>query len=74
MVEMPDRNLTSVMFGGGNLDVLYVTSIGRPMKGIPQKEPHAGSVFAVPASASRAYRSRASRAERAALLPKGEPG
>lgn len=48
MVEMPDRNLTSVMFGGGNLDVLYVTSIGRPMKGIPQKEPHAGSVFAVP--------------------------
>jgi sugar lactone lactonase YvrE len=47
VIEVPVRNLTSVMFGGKNLDVLYVTSMGRPMKGIPQKEPHAGSVFAV---------------------------
>lgn len=47
MVEVPVRNLTSVMFGGRNLDVLYVSSMGRPMKGIPQKEPHAGGVFAV---------------------------
>ena len=47
MIDAPVRNLTSVMFGGRNLDVMYITSMGRPMKGIPQKEPHAGSVFAV---------------------------
>ena len=47
MLEFPVRNLTSVMFGGPNLDVLYATSMGRPIKGIPQKEPNAGGVFAV---------------------------
>lgn len=47
MIEFPVRNLTSVMFGGKNLDILYVTSMGRPMKGVPQKEPEAGGVFAV---------------------------
>ena len=35
-VEVPVRNLTSVMFGGRNLDVMYVTSMGQPMKGIPR--------------------------------------
>ncbi len=47
MIEFPVRNLTSVMFGGPDLDVLYLTSMGRPIKGIPQKEPSAGGVFAV---------------------------
>jgi len=47
MLEFPVRNLTSVMFGGPNLDVLYATSMGRPIKGISQKEPNAGGVFAV---------------------------
>ena len=47
MIEFPVRNLTSVMFGGKNLDVLYCTSMGRPMKGVPQKEATAGGVFAV---------------------------
>ena len=47
MIEFPVRNLTSVMFGGKNLDILYVTSMGRPMKGVPQKEPEAGGLFAV---------------------------
>ncbi|MGH7073485.1 MAG: SMP-30/gluconolactonase/LRE family protein [Stellaceae bacterium] len=47
IVEFPVRNLTSVMFGGKNLDILYVTSMGRPMKGVPQKEPEAGGLFAV---------------------------
>jgi L-arabinonolactonase len=47
MVPFPLRNLTSVMFGGPNLDILYVTSMGRPIKGIPQREPHAGGVYAV---------------------------
>ncbi len=46
-VEFPVRNLTSVMFGGRNLDIMYVTSMGRPMKGVPQKEGSAGALFAV---------------------------
>jgi L-arabinonolactonase len=47
MIPFPLRNLTSVMFGGPNLDILYVTSMGRPIKGVPQKEATAGSVYAV---------------------------
>lgn len=47
VVRMPVRNVTSVMFGGRDLDVLYVTSMGRPFRGLPQREPHAGCVFAV---------------------------
>lgn len=47
MIEFPVRNLTSVMFGGKDLDVLYVTSMGRPIKGVPQREANAGGVFAV---------------------------
>jgi sugar lactone lactonase YvrE len=47
IVEFPVRNLTSVMFGGKNLDILYCTSMGRPMKGVPQKEKEAGGLFAV---------------------------
>jgi len=47
VVPFPVRNLTSVMFGGPDLDVLYVTSMGRPMSGIPQKEREKGGLFAV---------------------------
>ncbi|WP_297352480.1 SMP-30/gluconolactonase/LRE family protein [Paraburkholderia sp.] len=47
VVPFPVRNLTSVMFGGPDLDVLYVTSMGRPMWGIPQKEREKGGLFAV---------------------------
>ena len=47
MIEFPVRNLTSVMFGGKNLDVLYVTSMGRPIKGVRQSEAEAGGLFAV---------------------------
>lgn len=46
-VPFPVRNLTSVMFGGPDLDVMYVTSMGRPMWGIPQKERDKGGLFAV---------------------------
>jgi len=46
-VPFPVRNLTSVMFGGPKLDVLYVTTMGRPMWGIPQKERDRGGLFAV---------------------------
>jgi sugar lactone lactonase YvrE len=47
VVPFPVRNLTSVMFGGPDLDVLYVTTMGRPMWGIPQKEKDKGGLFAV---------------------------
>lgn len=47
VVPFPVRNLTSVMFGGPDLDILYVTTMGRPMWGIPQKEKHKGGLFAV---------------------------
>jgi sugar lactone lactonase YvrE len=54
-IEMPVKNVTSVMFGGENLDVLYVTSMARVdhpgAKELFAKEdkpqPHAGGVFAV---------------------------
>ena len=47
MIEFPVRNLTSVMFGGKNLDVLYVSSMGRPIRGVRQTEAEAGGLFAV---------------------------
>ncbi|CAL8475827.1 MULTISPECIES: SMP-30/gluconolactonase/LRE family protein [Caballeronia] len=47
IVPFPVRNLTSVMFGGPNLDILYVSTMGRPMWGIPQKERDKGGLFAV---------------------------
>ncbi len=47
VIDVPVRNITSVMFGGPNLDVLYLTSMGRPMRGVPPKEPGAGGLFAI---------------------------
>jgi sugar lactone lactonase YvrE len=47
VVPFPVRNLTSVMFGGPDLDVLYVTTMGRAIAGIPQKEREKGGLFAV---------------------------
>ena len=47
VVEFPVRNLTSVMFGGPDLDILFVTTMGRPMWGIPQKERDKGGLFAI---------------------------
>jgi hypothetical protein len=35
------------MFGGPKLDVMYVTTMGRPMWGIPQNERDKGRLFAV---------------------------
>lgn len=54
-IGMPVRNITSVMFGGDNLDVIYVTSMARVKhpavhdKFIKQAKPQfqAGHVFAV---------------------------
>jgi sugar lactone lactonase YvrE len=47
VVPFPVRNLTSVMFGGPDLDILFVTTMGRPMWGIPQKERDKGGLFAI---------------------------
>ncbi|WP_392711971.1 SMP-30/gluconolactonase/LRE family protein [Rhizobium ruizarguesonis] len=47
VVDVPVRNVTSIMFGGPDLDILYFTSMGRPMRGIPPKEHGAGGLFAI---------------------------
>ncbi len=46
-VEIPARFTSSVMFGGEDLDVLYVTSIGDECMGLTDPLPDAGGVFAV---------------------------
>ncbi len=46
-IDFPVKTLTSVMFGGENLDVLYVTSMARPIAGKPPAERAAGGLFAV---------------------------
>ena len=45
-VEMPVPIVTSVMFGGDNLDVLYVTSIGKKVLGM-EPGPDGGTLFAI---------------------------
>jgi L-arabinonolactonase len=47
VIEVPIRNVTSVMFGGRDLDILYFTSMGRPMRGIAPTHPGAGGLFAI---------------------------
>jgi L-arabinonolactonase len=47
LVGMPVDSITSVMFGGADLDILYVTSMARPFRGLPRKEREAGGLFAV---------------------------
>jgi L-arabinonolactonase len=46
-VEMPANFVSSVAFGGPNLDVLYVTSIGDPVDNRPAAGAAPGGVFAV---------------------------
>jgi len=46
-VRMPVRKITSVMFGGANLDILYVTSMARPYNNVAPNERGAGGLFAV---------------------------
>ena len=47
LVGMPVDSITSVMFGGAGLDVLYVTSMARPFQGRRRQEREAGGLFAV---------------------------
>jgi len=47
-LEMPVKKVTSVMFGGPNLDTLFVTSMGRPPQPhLPEDGPQRGAVFAI---------------------------
>ena len=47
LVGMPVDSITSVMFGGADLDILYVTSMARPFGGHRRQEHEAGGLFAV---------------------------
>jgi sugar lactone lactonase YvrE len=46
-IELPVKYVTSVTFGGENLDTLYVTSLNMPLVGKDPEEPNAGGLFAV---------------------------
>jgi sugar lactone lactonase YvrE len=47
IVGLPAFSVTSVIFGGPNLDVAYITSMARPYNGEYHKEREAGMTFAV---------------------------
>lgn len=47
LIDMPVKYVTSVMFGGASLDVLFVTSLNLPLRKQPPTEPNAGALFAV---------------------------
>ena len=47
LIGMPVDSITSVMFGGADLDILYVTSMARPFRGRRRQEREAGGLFAV---------------------------
>jgi L-arabinonolactonase len=48
VIDMPVKKITSVMFGGPDLDTLYVTSMARPpLPRFPDDPVAAGSLFAV---------------------------
>lgn len=48
IIDMPVKKVTSVMFGGENLDVLYVTSMAQPpLPRFPEDNQLRGSLFAL---------------------------
>ena len=47
IVGLPVESTTSLSFGGPKLDVAYVTSMARAVKGVRPKEREAGGLFAV---------------------------
>ena len=48
VIDMPVKKITSVMFGGPDLDILYVTSMARPpLPRFPDDPVAAGSLFAI---------------------------
>lgn len=48
VIDMPVKKVTSVMFGGPNLDILFVTSMAKPpLPRFPGDGPLRGSLFAI---------------------------
>ncbi len=47
VIEFPIKKLTSVMFGGKNLDVLFVTTMGKAGEQFAPTQPKGGGLFAV---------------------------
>ena len=48
VIDMPVKKVTSVMFGGPNLDILFVTSMAKPpLPRFPQDGVQRGSLFAI---------------------------
>ena len=47
IVGLPVKSTTSVIFGGADLDIAYVTSMARPMDNEYHREREAGCLFAV---------------------------
>jgi len=47
LVGLPVFSTTSIMFGGPNLDIAFVTSMARPFKGRYPREREAGMLFAI---------------------------
>ncbi|MGH7120770.1 MAG: SMP-30/gluconolactonase/LRE family protein, partial [Acetobacteraceae bacterium] len=47
LIGMPTDSITSLSFGGAELDILYVTSMARPYQGRRRLEHGAGGLFAV---------------------------
>ncbi|MBK1699129.1 SMP-30/gluconolactonase/LRE family protein [Rhodovibrio salinarum] len=47
-IEMPVKKVTSVMFGGPDLDILFATSMAKPpLPHLPEDGPLGGSLFAI---------------------------
>lgn len=46
-IELPGQVVSSVMFGGPELDILFVTTLGRPHWGTTPTAPDAGAVFII---------------------------
>ena len=47
VVGLPVESTTSLSFGGPNLDIAFVTSMARTVKGVKPREREAGALFAV---------------------------
>lgn len=47
IVGLPVQSTTSLTFGGADLDIVYVTSMARPMAGAYHREREAGCLFAI---------------------------
>jgi len=47
IVGLPVESTTSLSFGGPNLDIAFVTSMARAVKGVKPREREAGALFAI---------------------------